>query len=591
MNTSAIEHNSLHVLKKYLHKFGGWPVLEGEKWNERDNHWQQITYKLHDSGFGSNYLLRLYVFLNPKNSSQTVLFINQPLLGLKKEYLSKGLSNTIVKAYYKYMVNLAVILGGKRDYASKQLKQSLLFEMRLAKICLPKEQLRNFTELYNPITIRELQIRYPDISWLSYISKLLNGVTVTEDEVIILQSLNYLNGLFKLLNDTPKRIQANYLLWRVVENSVSFLSHVARKYLLQYTRIVSGTTALSSRWRECVSVVNNGMPVAVGSLYVRRYFSSHAKNEAEDMVQNIRRELRHILKKIPWMDRHTLKRAVDKLDAMEAHVGYPKELLNDTLVEQYYEKLNIHENRYLESVLEITKFERRFEFHSLHETVNKSNWIDHANAAVVNAFYTFSENSINLPAGILQGAFFESDRPKYMNYGAIGTVIGHEIIHGYDDKGRQYDKNGNLLDWWEEKTNEDFIKRAQCFVDQYENFTDKQVKMHLNGINTEGENIADNGGAKAAYMAYINWARRTHAREPKLPNLDYTPNQLFWLSMANAFCTKSRPEYTRLIITTDEHSPAMFRVLGTLSNLDEFSNDFNCDTSSAMNPERKCTLW
>lgn len=217
------------------------------------------------------------------------------------------------------------------------------------------------------------------------------------------------------------------------------------------------------------------------------------------------------------------------------------------------------------------------------------------------------------PAGILQYKFFNANRPKYLNYGAIGSVVGHEITHGFDDIGRQFDVNGNLVEWWDEKTREQFLVKAQCIIEQYGNFTEPKTKLkvsrnasdgmngrnltdgdsfflQLNGKNTQGENIADNGGIKEAYQAYKRWALR-NPDEGTLPGLNYTVDQLLFIASGQMWCAKARDQYTNLKITTDSHSPNQFRVNGPLANLEAFATVFNCPLGSPMNPEQKCSVW
>jgi len=190
----------------------------------------------------------------------------------------------------------------------------------------------------------------------------------------------------------------------------------------------------------------------------------------------------------------------------------------------------------------------------------------------------------------LQDRFFSADQPHYLNYGAIGQIIGHEITHGFDDQGRQFDLNGNLVEWWHDETSEKFLKKAKCIIDQYAAYREPSTNLTLNGINMQGENIADNGGLKEAYNAYKKWASKNRP-EKKLPGLKYTPEQLFWISSAQTWCAISRTEYTKLKITMGVHSPNEFRVLGPITNMHDFSFDFNCPVGTKMNPSKKCEVW
>jgi predicted metalloendopeptidase len=293
------------------------------------------------------------------------------------------------------------------------------------------------------------------------------------------------------------------------------------------------------------------------------------------------------------MDEDTKRQARVKAQGMVEHIGYPSELLEMSKLEDLYYGLELSPNAYLGNALNMTVFGTNYAFSKLREKVNKTDWVRHGRPAVVNAFYSPLENSIQFPAGILQGIFFSSDRPKYMNYGAIGWVIGHEITHGFDDQGRQFDEEGNLVDWWHPETKKRYLKKAQCIISQYGNYTIKALdNMQLNGINTQGENIADNGGIKEAYRAYNSWVSRNGA-EPRLPGVNYTPRQLFWVSAANVWCAKYRPKALKLRVLTGVHSPDQFRVQGPFSNMDDFSRDFNCPVGSNMNPpkENKCQVW
>ena len=197
---------------------------------------------------------------------------------------------------------------------------------------------------------------------------------------------------------------------------------------------------------------------------------------------------------------------------------------------------------------------------------------------------------VELPASILQGVFFNNERIHAMNYGAIGQIIGHELTHGFDDEGKQYDKDGNLHNWWAEETDKAFSEKAKCIINQYNNITVPEVQLNLHGIHTQGENIADNGGLKEAYLAYQKWTSINEI-EPKLPGLNYTANQLFWLSVANTWCTVQRNESLKQDVLTDSHAPARYRVLLPLRNSDYFYKDFDCKEGTNMNPTHKCRVW
>ncbi|XP_019873601.1 neprilysin-2 isoform X1 [Aethina tumida] len=591
MNKTRIEEIGLSTIHQIFKDLGGWPLLEGSTWNEGEFNWRESVYKFRKVGYSVDYFIDFSVGIDLKNSTKRIIDLDQASLGLRREFLIKGFNEKLVKAYYDYMVDIAVIFGADREKAKTELRESLEFEMKLANISLPSEKRRNATSLYNPMTIDDLQKNFPSIPWNEYMNTLLAPDTsVQPGEIIIVNVPKYITDFERLISRTPKRVQANYVMWRAAATSVSYLTEELRNRQLEYTTIVTGRTEREARWKECIDLSAGSLSIAAGALYVRKYFHEEARQSAIEMVKDIREEFQTILNNVEWMDETTRKNALEKAKSMSTHIGYPDELTDDKKLEEFYGNLELDPDNYMRSILNLTLFGTRFSFKRLRQPVNKTDWITHGRPAVVNAYYSSIENSIQFPAGILQGVFFSADRPRYMNYGAIGFVIGHEITHGFDDQGRQFDKEGNLVDWWAPQTREAFVSKAQCIIDQYGNYTVPELKLNLNGINTQGENIADNGGIKEAYKAYDKWVRK-NGDEPKLPGIKYNGRQLFWVSAAMVWCSKTRVEEMKQIVVTDEHSPDSFRVIGPFSNMEDFARDFKCPSGSRMNPERKCKIW
>ncbi|XP_059610149.1 neprilysin-2-like [Phlebotomus argentipes] len=591
MNKTLIEERGLKPLKTIMDDLGGWPVDRGDAWDEKSWSWVEAVKKFRKYGYSVNYILVFLVGIDLKKSTQRIIILDQSALGISREYLIKGLDDKIVQAYYSYMVDLAVIYGAERSRAEKELNESLAFEIKLANISLPNEKRRNATTLYNPMTIAEVQKAYNYIDWLDYINAILpESLKVAEKETIIISVPSFFKDLEAVLKETPKRTIANYMMGRNFAISAFFLTEEVRKRQLEFTMAVSGKQQRGPRWQECVDATAGSFSIALGALYVRKHFREDAKKTALEMVNGIRSEFQKILTTVPWMDDKTRKAALAKAKAMTTHIGYPDEIMDNSKLEECYKDLKIDSSKFLESVLAVTVFGTDYAFNKLRQPVNKTDWLTRASPAIVNALYLALENSIQFPAGILQGQFFSADRPRYMNYGAIGFLIGHEITHGFDDQGRQFDLDGNLVDWWEPDTKKAYLEKASCIIDQYGNYTEPSTTLQLNGINTQGENIADNGGVKESYLAYQKWVEK-NGPELKLPGLDYTPQQMFWISAAQTWCEVYRPEWMKIVIITNAHSPGRFRVNGPLSNLRAFAKDFNCPEGSPMNPTHKCEVW
>ncbi|KAH8418517.1 hypothetical protein KR009_010843, partial [Drosophila setifemur] len=604
MNKTLIEALGPEPITRIAEKLGGWPLLKGESWNADDSWtWQEQVKRFRVAGFSMDYIIDFSIGVDLQNSTKRLIDLDQSALALSREYLVKGFNETLVSAYYDYMVDVSVLFGANKEQAKNELLRSLEFEMALANISWPNEKRRNSSELYNLRNTAQLQAAYPYVQWLDYMNALLpEGLSVADDEMINLSVPSFFEDLGKLLAKTPKRDIANYMFWRIHGFSIGFLSEEFRKRQLQYATALSGRQEQEARWKECVDIATgrlvSGMArpiglrlgISVGSLYVRKHFHHDSKSNALEMVNDIRDVFNDILDEVNWMDAKTKKEAKEKLHSMSTHIGYPDEMLDNDKLSKYYAKLDIQPDKYFDSFLAMNLFGTDYSFNKLRLPVNKTEWVRHARPAIVNAFYSSLENSIQFPAGILQGHFFNAQRPKYMNFGAIGYVIGHEITHGFDDQGRQFDVKGNLRDWWQPDTQKAYLAKAKCIIEQYGNYTERATGLNLNGINTQGENIADNGGVKESYIAYRRWVEK-HGEEPKLPGLDYSPEQMFWISAGQTWCAKYRKESLKMRITTGVHSPSEFRVLGSFSNMKDFAKDFQCPEDSAMNPIQKCEVW
>lgn len=591
LNTTRIDSLGEGPLKAVLTVLGGWPVVEGASWDASRFHWLDALIQYRNFGYSHDILLDLSVIPDFRNNTRYIIDLDQTSLGLPdRTYLMRGLNDTAVEAYLRLMVEAAHLLGAPdKEAARTELMDALQFEITLANYSTPREERRNISKLYNKMPLSELKKLAPKIDWDRYFNSLLTD-KVASDEPINVVVPEFVQRFEHLLETTPARTLANYMVWRVVLQSYASLGKAWRERLQEFNGVLTGKTRETARWEQCMGSLTGSLGIALSSLYVRHFFQEDAKGSALDMVQFIVREFLTILDGIDWMDEQTRQRARAKAQSIRPYIGYPDELLNDTLVEEHYAKVVLRPDTYFENIMRLRKWSTDYAFGQLRKPHIKGEWKKHAQVAVVNAYYNSLENCIEFPAGILQGAFFSKDRPNYMNYGAIGFVIGHEITHGFDDRGRQFDKEGNNVNWWEHETDLRFRERAQCIVDQYGNYTVAKGTMKVNGVNTQGENIADNGGIKEAFKAYQRWVKENGA-EAALPGLRYTPQQLFWISAANVWCGKYRPEAMKLRIMSGSHSPPSYRVIGPMSNTPEFAQEFNCAPGTPMNPVKKCSVW
>ncbi|XP_031344647.1 neprilysin-2-like [Photinus pyralis] len=575
MNETAIELDGLTTAKSILKELGGWPLLGGQK--------------LDREKFDTRSLRVFFDFkVRPgsRNTSRNVIYV----FHASSIFFSTYPYHMVVKyleQLYSFMVDIAVIFGASKEVAEKE----FVNVFRLA------EKLHYIKKYINCrarflTSMSELQNTFPTIPWLKYFNLAFNFPDIQDINMVNICPAHIFE-VENLLKSTSKGTQANYFMWMTVFKMASHLTKDLRQRRLNYISLLTGQLRRQARWKQCVAVVAQSMPVATGALYVRKYFRRETKRHVMEMVSDIKSEFINILKQADWLDNTTKNLALEKTLAMVSHVAYPDEILLNKNLEVYYEGLNFTSENYLDMRSRLELFERECSAKSLRLPINKTDWTTHAESAVVNAFYTVKENSIQLPAGILQEAFFSIDRPQFMNYGSIGYIIGHEITHAFDNNGMNYDKDGKLSDSSSlSSAIQKFNEKGKCFISQYDNYTIPELQVNLNGLQTLGENIADNGGFRVAYLGYKRWVKR-NGKDPRLPILNYTGSQMFWIAAATTLgCSKQRVEYTEYnFYTSDPHPPKKVRVNFPLANTDYFANDFNCPKGSKMNPVDKCRVW
>lgn len=597
MDTRDRETNSVKDLKDKITEMGGWPVLEGETWDGDKFKWWEMTAKSIGQGFTANSLIYIFIAMDEKDTDRFILNIGESYVALSsqyREYFINGTEDKIMKAYLKYMVDTAVFLGADRDIANQEMKDVLDFQIKLAMISLPREDKRNFTRLYHKMIVKEVSLLYPEFPWVEYINSLLPieaNINIDDNEEVIVKVPKYIKDFAALISTIPTRTIGNLIMWGNVQSSMGFLNNEARDIDLGFYKAVLGYNSSPPQWELCL-YPSSSLGHAIGAMYVKENFSPTSKDITNTMVGNIMEEFDKMIYDLEWMDDKTKLQAYTKLKNIVQFIGYPEEILNDKKLDNFYNGLQITKTGYLYNNLQLQKWKRVYDTKKLLNNVSQKSWELIDDIAVVNAFYGPQINSINIPAGILGGVFFHEKRPLYMNYGGIGYVIGHEISHGFDDQGSQRDENGNLVDWWAPKTKKYYQDKVQCIIEQYGNYTvDVGGKpLNLNGINTQGENIADNGGIKAAFHAYTKLTKRI-GQEPSLPGLPYSPRQMFWISAAQQWCTNWTPSMLKNKVITGVHSPGRARVNLPLANMDEFSQDWNCPSGSSMNPVKKCEVW
>ncbi|KAK2526710.1 Ece1 [Columba livia] len=564
MNESKIEELRATPLVELIQKLGGWNITgpwAGDNFNAT---LREVTAHYRTSPFFS-----VYVSADSKNSNSNVIQVDQSGLGLPSRdyYLNKTENEKVLAGYLNYMVQLGMFLGGTDEESTRQQMQQILdFETALANITIPQEKHRDEEVIYHKMTAGDLKELAPAVDWMPFLSTVFYPVELNESEPVVVYAKEYLEQVSDLILATDKCLLNNYMIWNLVRKTSPFLDQRFQDAEEKFMEVMYGTkkTCLP-RWKFCISDTDNNLGFALGAMFVKATFAEDSKQVAEEMIAEIKTAFKESLETLQWMDEETRKSAKEKADAIYNMIGYPKFIMDPKELDKVFNDYEATSDLYFENVMQWSM-----------------------TPPTVNAYYSPTKNEIVFPAGILQAPFYTRASPKSLNFGGIGVVVGHELTHAFDDQGREYDKDGNLRPWWKNSSVEAFKRQTECMVEQYGNYTVNGEA--INGKHTLGENIADNGGLKAAYRAYQNWLKKNGAEET-LPTLGLTNHQLFFVGFAQVWCSVRTPESSHEGLITDPHSPSRFRVIGTVSNSREFAEHFGCPLGSPMNPPKKCEVW
>jgi predicted metalloendopeptidase len=469
------------------------------------------------------------------------------------------------------------LLGDESAKAAANAKTVMAIETKLAEASMTNVERRNPVKTYNKMTLAQLKELNSNFSWDAYFKDIKHAEI---SELNVMQP-DFFRALDKTLTATSIEDWKTYLRWQLATTAAPFLSSkfVDANFDF-YSKYLTGTKEQLPRWRRCVVATDGNIGEALGEVYVKKSFPPDAKQRMQAMIKNLIAALRDDLATIPWMGDETRKQAIGKLDAFAQKIGYPDKW-------QDYSALKIDRKSYAENAMRAQQFEFYRDLNEIGKEVDRGRWL--MTPPTVNAYYQPLKNEIVFPAGILQPPFFDFTADDALNYGAIGAVIGHEMTHGFDDRGRQYDAEGNLREWWSPEDLKNYQTRAACVELQFSGYKVEEG-LFQNGKLVLGESIADLGGLKIAYRAF----QKSLEGKPRPKDIDgFTPEQRFFLGWGQVWATNYRPEFARQQALTDSHPLSRFRVNGPLSNLPEFAQAFSCkDGDPMVRPASdRCEIW
>ena len=527
---------------------------------------------------GSAYF-QFYVGADIMDSKTNIFELYQGGIGLgEKEYYLEDdeATKNIREEYKKHIVKMFQLAGMDEAKATKSMEAVMEIETRLAKVSYSAVEQRNPAANYHKMTLDELKKEIPGFDWDAYLNKLgVQGVTSLN-----VSQIPPVKESVAIINTLPMDKQIAYLQWKLIDSAASYLSDdfVAQNFAF-YGKVLSGKQEDQPRWKKAVSTVNGVLGEAVGQMYVEKYFPAAAKERMTQLVKNLQVALGERIQALEWMGDSTKAKAIEKLNTFYVKVGYPDKWKD-------YTKLNIEKDSYWANIKRASDFAVEEMLAKAGKPVDIDEW--HMTPQTVNAYYNPTTNEICFPAGILQYPFFDMNADDAFNYGAIGVVIGHEMTHGFDDQGRQFDKEGNLKDWWTAEDATLFGERSKVLVDFF-NKIEVLPGLQANGELTLGENIADHGGLQVAYQAFKN-----ATKDAPLADVDgFTPEQRFFLAYAGVWAGNIRDEQIRVYTKSDPHSLGRWRVNGALPHINAWYEAFGINENDPLYiaPENRASIW
>jgi len=512
-----------------------------------------------------------------KNASVVRAIADQGGLGLPdRDYYFRNdpKAEETRRQYVEHVAKMLALAGDDKERAEAGAKTVMRIETALAKNALDVVARRDPEQLYHRMTPAELAALTPRFDWRAY----FEGVGAPAMDALNVTEPAFFKGFDALVAATPAADLRTYLRWHLVHASAPMLaSPFVNENFRFYNTTLTGAKQLRDRWQRCVEYTDGDLGEALGKAFVRDSFGGEAKEHTLQMVRQLETSLDQDIHTLTWMTDATKQQALVKLKAVVNKIGYPDRWRD-------YSGLRIVKGDALGNSQRATAFEFHRQMGRIGKPLDKAEWS--MTPPTVNAEYNPLQNTINFPAGILQPPFYSAKADAGVNFGGAGTVIGHELTHGFDDEGRQFDADGNLKDWWTPADAKAFDERAQCFVDEYSSFTAVD-DVKVNGKLTLGENAADNGGTRIALMAYL-----ASTKPEASQTLDgFTPEQRFFVAFGQSWCENARPERERLLAQTNPHAPPRYRVNGVVSNMPEFQKAFSCKAGDPMVRQNVCRVW
>lgn len=574
MNTDLVEKDGLTPLKPALDRVAALADTKGVA---------SLVGGLNGEGFPAP-LFRFGVQQDEKDSSKQIAGISQGGLSLPdRDYYLKEHFDGIRKQYVEHVTKMFTLAGDSPEQAAKEAGAVMKIETALAQASTARVDMRDPEKRYHIYTVADFQKMTPNFDFAAY----FNDVKVGHFDTLNVATPDFFKELNDQVSTEPVEAWKSYFRWHLLHGSATNLPKpFFDENFNFFGRVLAGQKEPQPRWKQCTAMTDQALGEAVGQDWVKENFPPSSKASMDKLVAALDKALGDDIKTLPWMSEDTKKAAAEKLALIRNKIGYPEKWRD-------YSALKVERNDLIGDIRRSAVFERNYMLAKLGKPVDEKEW--GMTPPTVNAYYMSSMNDINFPAGILQPPFFDPNIDPAVNFGGIGVVIGHEMTHGFDDQGSKFDGKGNLREWQTAEDRKKFVERTDCEVNEYGNFEaapahDGQPEQKLNGKLTLGENTADNGGLRIAYMALLDTLNAEgKSIDEKIDG--YTEQQRYFIGFAQVWCQNQTEQSARQSALTDPHSPGKWRVNGSVQNFDEFGNAFGCKKGAPMVPENACRVW
>lgn len=568
MDEAAIEAKGDQPLKPWLAQIDGLKSV-------RDL--APLLAKLHLASNGNGLLFGFGSDQDFDNSNNVIAFATDGGLGLpdRDYYVKTDAKNTEIRQkYLQYVQRMFELLGDPADKAAGEAKTVMAMETALAKASLTRVEKRDPYNLKHKLTRTQLQALTPAFSWDKYFA----DAGLWKTEIVNVTEPRFFREVQALLTGDSLEQWKTYLRWHVANAFAPYLApRFADAHFEFFSKYLRGIPEKPPRWKQCVRLVDRQLGEALGQAFVAKTFGPEVKQRTLEVTKQIEAAMDAEIKQLPWMGAETKRQALIKLHTIANKIGYPDKWRD-------YSSIQISRDDFAGNVERANVFESKRDLAKIGKPVDRAEW--GMTPPTVNAYYNGQMNDINFPAGVLQPPLYDARLDDAPNYGNTGATIGHELTHGFDDEGRKFDAKGNLRDWWTKRDAEEFEKRSKCILDQYGKYTVVD-DVKINSKLTLGEDVADLGGT---LLAYIAWKEANKGKELK-PIDGFTPDQRFFIGMAQWACGSVRPETLRLRAMTDPHSPLEYRINGVVSNMPQFAQAFACQAGQPMVRANACRVW